>query len=144
MRHDVAAVADFLGADKDAVENVRLAVSEAATSVVQSVFEHSAGRMQVMVATLGDDALAVIVSDDGHGVVQADREAGLGMGFIVMRDCADSLKLRRTPTGGIELDMRFALRPSCRPRSERSSSGGQPTAVDGPAAGEVAFHSAAT
>jgi anti-sigma regulatory factor (Ser/Thr protein kinase) len=134
MRHDVAAlVEEFLGADEEVIANVRLAVSEAATSVVRSVlFEQNARSVNVMVARLGQDGLAVVVSDDGHGVVQPHREAGLGMGFVVMKDCADSLKLRRTPTGGIEIDMHFELRPPNGPLSGRPQSPTQPPIEDRP------------
>ena len=111
MRRDVATlVAEYLHADMEAVEKVKLAVSEAATSVVRSVsFENNSRHVHVTVATLGVDRLAIIVSDDGYGVAQPAREPGLSMGFVVMRDCADSLTLTRTPTGGMEIDMRFAL-----------------------------------
>lgn len=111
IRHDVAAVASFLGANEESVERVRLAVSEAATSIVQNVFEHTSGRIHVTLARAGEDHIAVTVCDDGNGAVQRNVEAGLGLGFIVMRECADTLKVRQPISGGVEVEMRFAARP---------------------------------
>lgn len=108
VRHDVAAVASFLGASEEVVERIRLGVSEAATNVVQSVFEHSTGRIHVRLSQTGESELAVTVSDDGT----AQRIIGPGqrLSFIVMRACADALALRQLPSGGVEAEMRFRLR----------------------------------
>lgn len=118
-RRDVAAlVAEYLEADGEAIENVKLAVSEAATSVLASLsFEANARRIQVAVASLGCDRLGVIVSDDGLGAAPRGDAEPRGISFRVIRGCADSLQLRKTPTGGVEIDMQFivqaagALRP---------------------------------
>lgn len=116
MRRDVAAlVAEYLGADRAAVENVKLAVSEAATWIVRSLsFEENARQMRVAIASPNDDRLAIIVSDDSYGAVQPIREA-VSISFMVLRDCTDALTLHRTPTGGLEIDMSFALRPVSEP-----------------------------
>ena len=123
MRRDVAAlVAEYLGADREAVENVKLAVSEAATWIVRSLsFEEHARQMRVAIACPNDDRLAVIVSDDSYGAVQPVREA-VSISFLVMKDCTDALKLHRTPTGGIEIDMSFALHPAA--KASRRGDGG--------------------
>lgn len=126
MRRDVAAlVAEYLGADREAVENVKLAVSEAATWIVRSLsFEENARQMRVAVACPNDDRLAVIVSDDSYGAVQPVREA-VSISFMVMRDCTDALKLHRTPTGGIEIDMSFALHPDTEARRREGEDSGR-------------------
>jgi anti-sigma regulatory factor (Ser/Thr protein kinase) len=132
IRHDVAAVASFLGANEEAVERVRLAVSEAATNIVQNVFEHTSGRIHVTLSPLDEEHIAVTVSDEGNGAVQRNLEAALGLGFIVMRECADALKLRQPPSGGVEVEMHFARRPAAdriRARGEAAA-----TAADAPVA----------
>jgi anti-sigma regulatory factor (Ser/Thr protein kinase) len=112
MRLDIATlVAEYLDADAEAVENVKLAISEAATSVVRSISSDNDTRhVHVTVARLDVDRLAIIVTDEGYGVTQPAHESALSMGFLVMRDRADSLTLSRSPTGGMQIDMRFALR----------------------------------
>ena len=110
VRHDVAALAEFLGANEPAVENVRLAVSEAATHLVRRLYEHTAGRIHVTVALHDQHVMSVRVSDDGHRTAPRSRESGLGMGFAVMRECADALTMRHTEGGGLEIEMRFAVR----------------------------------
>jgi anti-sigma regulatory factor (Ser/Thr protein kinase) len=112
IRHDVAAVVSFLGANEEAVDRVRLAVSEAATNIVQNVFEHTSGRIHVVLGRTPDGQIAVTVADDGNGVVQRNVEAGLGLGYIVMRECADTLKVRQPLTGGVEVEMCFSPRPA--------------------------------
>jgi anti-sigma regulatory factor (Ser/Thr protein kinase) len=112
IRQDVAAVASYLGANEETVERIRLAVSEAATNIVQNVFEHTSGRINVALRGADRGQIAVSVSDDGKGAAPRNLEAGLGLGFVVMRECADTLKLRRPISGGVEVEMLFAARPA--------------------------------
>lgn len=111
IRHDVAAVAAYLGANEEAVERVRLAVSEAATNIVANIFEHTSGRINVALERLDAGNISVTVGDDGNGAVQRHPEAGLGLGFIVMRECADALAVRQAGSGGVEVEMRFRTDP---------------------------------
>ncbi len=108
VRHDVAAVASFLGASEEVIERIRLGVSEAATNVVESVFEHSSGRIHVRLSQHGESELAVSVCD--AGTAQRNVGAGRRLSFIVMRACADALAVRQLPAGGVEVEMRFRLR----------------------------------
>ena len=137
IRHDVAAIASFLGANEEAVERVRLAVSEAATSIVQNVFEHSSGRIHVTLAPLDAAQIAVIVSDGGNGVAQRNVEAGLGLGFLVMRECADMLKVRQPISGGVEVEMHFARRPAAEEIRAPSAASG---AMEDTMPGQIAFY----
>ncbi len=120
IRHDVAAVVSYLGANEEAVERVRLAVSEAATNIVQNVFEHTSGRIHVALTRTGEEQIVVVVSDDGHGAVHRNVEAGLELGFIVMRECADTLRVRQPTSGGVQVEMCFARRPRLEPMSPRA------------------------
>jgi anti-sigma regulatory factor (Ser/Thr protein kinase) len=107
IRHDLATIAAYLGASEALVEDVRLASSEAATSVVD-VYENRGGRILVRVTPL-EDALAVVVSDDGNRALQPRRGTGSRLGLLVMKECADSVSVERTDSGGIEIRMRFGL-----------------------------------
>lgn len=137
IRHDVAAVASFLGANEEAVERVRLAVSEATTNIVQNLFEHSSGRIHVTLAPLDEEQIAVTVADDGNGAVQRNPETGLGLGFIVMRECADTLEVRQPPSGAVEVEMHFARRPVAT-RIRQSMQASAP--ADNGMPGQIAFH----
>ena len=108
IRHDLATIAAYLGASEALVEDVRLASSEAATSVVENVYENRGGRILVRVTPL-EDALAVVVSDDGNRALQPRRRTGSRLGLLVMKECADSVSVERTDSGGIEIRMRFGL-----------------------------------
>lgn len=99
IRHDLATIAAYLGADEALVADVRLASSEAATSVVEDVFENRGGRIRVQVTPL-EDALAVVVSDDGNRALQPRQRAGSRLGLLVMRECADGVSIERTASGG--------------------------------------------
>ncbi len=112
IRHDVAAVVSFLGANEEAVERVRLAVSEAATNIVQNVFEHTSGRIHVKLSRTREGQIAVTVADDPNGALRRRVGAGRGLGFMVMRECADTLEVRHPLTGGVEVEMHFSPRPA--------------------------------
>ena len=109
IRHDLATIAAFLGASEAVVADVRLASSEAATNVVENVYENRGGRIRVQVTPL-EDVLAIVVSDDGNRGLQPRRRTRSRLGLIVMRECADSVSVERTTSGGIEIRMRFSLR----------------------------------
>lgn len=141
IRHDVAAVASFLGANEEAVERVRLAVSEASTIIVQNVFEHTSGRIHVTLSALDEEHIAVTVSDDGSGAARRNLEAALGLGFIVMRECADALMLRQPPSGGVEVEMHFMRHPD--PEGLHAPGKAAAPAPDA-MPGEIAFHPASS
>lgn len=115
-RRDVVDAADVLGADADAIENMRLAVSEAATHVVGRSATDGSGHVHVLVTRPDGESLALTVTGDGEASPVFRPEAGLSVAFIVMRDCADSLKIRRTYLGETEISMTFAVSLPPRPR----------------------------
>jgi len=141
VRHDVAAVASFLGANDEAIERIRLAVSEASTDIVQNVFEHSTGRIHVSLARIGDGELAVSVSGDGAD--KGSFEAGRGLSFIVMRECADALDVRQVASGVVEVEMRFSLRPAPARRSAQQARGSQRGDDGTGAPSRITFHASA-
>jgi anti-sigma regulatory factor (Ser/Thr protein kinase) len=128
IRHDLATIAAYLGASEALVEDVRLASSEAATSVVEDVYENRGGRIRVRVTPF-QDALAVVVSDDGNRPLQSRQGAGSRLGLLVMRECADSVAVERTDSGGIEIRLRFSLGRHRPAREPPTASRGQTTPV---------------
>ncbi|WP_249010409.1 ATP-binding protein [Conexibacter sp. DBS9H8] len=110
-RNAVAAIAEAHGASPQCVDDVRLAVSEAATNVVVHAYEeHTTGSFRVL-AVIGGDQLVVIVEDDGRGLSSPARTPGLGAGLTVMRETATQALFREREHGGSSVQLRFTLRP---------------------------------
>jgi anti-sigma regulatory factor (Ser/Thr protein kinase) len=95
----VAGVADRGGASEERLESVRLAVSEALTNAVQ---RDDGGEVHVM-ATVTGGQLAVQVADDGCD------SPGMGFGLTLIAACSDHFMVGTTPSGGVQIDMRFDL-----------------------------------
>jgi two-component sensor histidine kinase len=91
------------------VEDVRLASSEAATNVVENVFENRGGRIHVVV-TPSEGGFTVLVADDGNRAPQPRRASGSRLAFVVMNECADDVAMGPTDSGGIEIRLRFSYR----------------------------------
>jgi anti-sigma regulatory factor (Ser/Thr protein kinase) len=91
------------------VEDVRLASSEAATNVVENVFENRGGRIHVVV-TPSEAGFTVVVADDGNRGLQPHRATGSRLAFVVMNECADEVAIGPTESGGIEIRLRFSFR----------------------------------
>jgi serine/threonine-protein kinase RsbW len=110
LRHGVGVFARGLGADDDVVQSVLLAVSEAMTNaVVHGFADRDAPGTLTVVAVAQDDAMCVVVRDDGDGMRARADSPGLGIGLPLMTQLAQSLEFRENPDGGTEVAMRFAL-----------------------------------
>ena len=140
VRRDVAVVASYLGAEDALVERMRLASSEAATNVVENTFEPGASRMRVAIVLERDDMLLLKVSHRGTAA-SAGREGASRLGFVVMRSCAEEVNVRRTASGGTEIELRFAL-GACEEGIEQPGSVAGAGRMAGFSAGQIAFHAA--
>jgi serine/threonine-protein kinase RsbW len=110
-RNAVAEIAAAHGASRRCVEDVRLAVSEAATNVVVHAYEEQgAGSFRVLAVVRGEE-LVVIVEDDGRGLSAPARTPGLGAGLEVMRATATQAVFCEREHGGSSVQLRFALAP---------------------------------
>src|ERR1700727_2893056 len=79
-RSELAGFASSAGASETLVDGVRLAVSEAVTNAVRHAYPLDPGEIRVR-AHVGEDALEVVVSDDGCGVHrERTTVGGLGVG----------------------------------------------------------------
>jgi len=79
------------------------------------------------------DELAIFVGDEGCGIGRALASPGLGLGLSMIDESCESLTIRTRPGGGIELEMRFRLRPVSEvPRAGITSGSAAPPA-DAPA-----------
>ena len=104
------ALADFAaehGADLDTLHRVRLAVSEAVNNAVMHAFATPGGTVRVA-ADVEDEALEIVVSDDGLGFTPRTTP-GTGLGLVVIERCCDAFLVREQVPHGVEVWMRFDL-----------------------------------
>src|SRR3954469_521804 len=81
IRGEMGAVARTCGLPDGRVKDVQLAVSEAATNVVQHAYpEHAPGTIAVTAWT-DADRLWISISDDGSGMRPRPDSTGLGLGL---------------------------------------------------------------
>jgi serine/threonine-protein kinase RsbW/stage II sporulation protein AB (anti-sigma F factor) len=112
IRHAVGAVARGLGADEDAMLQIGLAVSEAATNAIQHAYRDRAVAEagDVRVVAHGDrDVLVVHVHDGGTGLAPRPDSPGLGLGLCLMAHESDRFEIRKVPDGGTEVVLHFRL-----------------------------------
>jgi serine/threonine-protein kinase RsbW len=111
LRRAIVTYAERGGVSQHRRDDVALAVSEAVSNVVVHAYEghHDPGDVRLD-AWIGDDALQVVVSDDGHGIGRRSQNPGLGLGLSLMSQVADMLRIESdASTPGLRVRMTFAL-----------------------------------
>ena len=109
-REAVAALAESHGAVPARVDDIRLAVSEAATNVVMHAYqEHESGGHFRLLVLIGAEDLLVIIDDEGCGLSSPARTPGLGMGLTLMRETAEQALFLTRDHGGSAVQLRFRL-----------------------------------
>ena len=112
IRRAVGEIARGFGADDDALLQINLAVSEAATNAVLHAYRDraaaDAGDVRVCVHD-GDGYLVVHIHDDGIGLSPRTDSPGLGLGLCLMAHETDRFEIRKTPAGGTEVVLHFLL-----------------------------------
>jgi len=155
-RHAAARWAATEGAQGLDLYRICLAVSEAVTNAVVHAYSQrvagdadgsdgdadgsdgddagSGASGQIHLRGVADpDELAIFVGDEGCGIGRALASPGLGLGLSMIDESCESLTIRTRPGGGIELEMRFRLRPVSEvPRAGITSGSAAPPA-DAPA-----------
>jgi serine/threonine-protein kinase RsbW/stage II sporulation protein AB (anti-sigma F factor) len=113
IRRAVATVARRFGASADALVQINLAVTEAATNAVVHAYRDRpparAGRVHVVVALDAPGCLGVRVRDHGVGLSPRPDSPGLGLGLGLMAHKSDRLDVRAPSGGGTEVALRFRL-----------------------------------
>lgn len=109
VRQDLAAVAASVGASAYAIENVRLAASEAITLVVASTYRADV-RLAHVTAALRRRSLLVTILAEGEGAQEPPEDPDVELGLLLMKACSDELSIQRPPQGGIKILMSFRLR----------------------------------
>ncbi len=97
------------GAGEEAIADIALAVTEAATNAVVHAFVGRDPGTLTVVAEPGPDSLLVRVADDGRGMVPRSDSPGLGLGLPLMAQLTVSCDFRdRDDRVGTEVRMVFA------------------------------------
>jgi PAS domain S-box-containing protein len=107
LRRAVQEFAAGYGADRAALGDMALAVSEAATNaVIHAFLEREPGTVRVC-ASIGVDEILVVVTDDGRGMQPRPDSPGLGMGLPLIGQVSKHFDIRVPAGGGTELSMTF-------------------------------------
>ena len=120
VRLAVSGVASRLGASYEDVDDIKVAVSEACTNVIDHAFsgEQCASAIIRVTCEPREDAIAITVHDEGCGfdvetartVDEADPEQEGGLGLFLIRKLMDEMEVVSRPGGGTQVAMvkRFA------------------------------------
>ena len=107
-RSVVAAVAaTVVGLDEDRLEDLRLAVSEACTTVVEGHREGTAGAHVTLVCVEGPGTLEVTIADEGEGFDPEAQDAD-GYGLQLIQALVDEVSFGRS-SSGTEVRLRVEL-----------------------------------
>ena len=105
LRREMTEIAKDCGMDAEAIADVRLAVTEAATNAVIHAYADADGELRVT-AAMQDGELAIVISDTGPGLVERRDSPGLGLGLSIIASVADRLKIVNR-SSGTEIHMAF-------------------------------------
>ena len=103
------------GITGEPLDDIRLAVTEAATNAVRHAYpDLTPGAFHVTAAVAGEE-LWVLVADDGCGYRTSPQIPGLGWGLTLIAKLSEEYVITERATGGTEVRMRFPVTPSGEP-----------------------------
>src|SRR3954447_12676059 len=108
VRHAIGGLGEALDLDPQTLSDVKLAVTEACTNVVVHAYDGADGPMQVA-ADISPEMLAVVVRDEGRGIVPRPDSPGLGLGLPLIATLTESLELGKDADERTEVRMSFRL-----------------------------------
>jgi serine/threonine-protein kinase RsbW len=136
VRQALSGVADVVGLDAIALNDISTAVTEACNNVVLHAYGGDEGPLEVELSTV-HEGIDVLVRDRGEGIrpgVKAAEEVSGGIGLPVIQALSESVDFRDVPGGGTEVAMRFEA-PQARPAEDEpddsSYDDSAATALDG-------------
>jgi len=110
IRHALVRHTETIGATSRVLDAIALAVTEAATNAVLHAFVGVApGHIAVTAELVEDRRLAVLVADDGLGMVPRPDSSGLGLGLPLITQLAQRVQIGRSADGGTAVRMEFEL-----------------------------------
>jgi serine/threonine-protein kinase RsbW len=115
VRHVLGAFAEALQLPDPAIEDMRLAVTEACTNVVRHAYsDGEPGPVEILIRPEGDELL-VVVSDRGRGLAPSADSSGPGLGLPLIAALSHSFEIEQVPDNGSRLRMSFLRRPELEP-----------------------------
>lgn len=111
VRHALGGLANVLGVDGRALDDMKLAVTEACTNVVIHAYGEDDGPLDVEMAP-AEDRLTLVVRDHGGGIrprLDPGSTSALGLGLPLMASLADDFEIHGAPGGGTEVRMTFVI-----------------------------------
>jgi serine/threonine-protein kinase RsbW/stage II sporulation protein AB (anti-sigma F factor) len=112
LRHGFVGFARAVGLPRTLIDDVSIAISEAATNAVLHAYEGAAAPGDVVLtADVSDPALVrVVIADDGAGMRPRPDTTGLGLGLPLLAELADHLAIAPGAGGrGPRVSMEFAV-----------------------------------
>jgi anti-sigma regulatory factor (Ser/Thr protein kinase) len=120
VRHVVRGFRDAYAIDPDLMDDIVLAVSEAATNVAVHAYGDRLGSVTIVARLDAYERLQVLIRDDGCGITP-DAEVPLpGHGLSLMAHVAATLEIAGSPLG-TDVTMSFDLTPELERRAPRDS-----------------------
>jgi anti-sigma regulatory factor (Ser/Thr protein kinase) len=110
-----AAIAKFaveVGAPRELLDDLRLAVSEALTNAVVHAYRSGAPGSIGVLAARAVDELWIVISDSGCGLAPRRDSPGLGLGMALMMQLSGDMDVVERSDGGTEVTLRFELPPT--------------------------------
>lgn len=108
VRHVLGALAEALRMPPEAVDDVKLAVTEACTNVVRHAYSGSDVGPLDVTAEPEAGRLTVVVADHGCGLAPVTGGDGKGLGLTLMATLSDRLEIEPGLDRGSRLRMSFA------------------------------------
>lgn len=126
VRQALSGLAEAVGLDAVALNDLSTAVTEAANNVVIHAYGGEEGPLEVEL-TVHPGAVEAVVRDRGRGIrpgVESAEAPSGGIGLPVIKALCDSVEFRDLAGGGTEVAMRFAMggtRPVPEPAGEEGA-----------------------
>jgi serine/threonine-protein kinase RsbW len=108
IRHAFGGLGEALDVPEQTLADIKLAVTEACTNVVVHAYRDGEGLMEVD-ASLREDRLAIVVRDEGMGMLPRADSPGLGLGLPLIATLAESLELGTGEREATEVRMTFRV-----------------------------------
>lgn len=106
-RRIATAAACAFGLDRETVDGLAVAVTEAASNVVRHAYREGGGEFDVEVWR-NETAIEIVIRDEGDGISMSPSPSmGAGFGMTLMATLADSLGVSTPRGGGTEIRLRF-------------------------------------
>jgi anti-sigma regulatory factor (Ser/Thr protein kinase) len=109
VRHAFGGFAEALSVDEQTLADIKLAITEACTNVVIHAYEDDVDGCLEVDASINGRSLAVVIRDEGRGIVPRPDSPGLGLGLPLIATLAESLELGKDDDDRTEVRMTFSL-----------------------------------